>query len=845
MAKCHASSVQSKRMRKIAEPSTRSRGVVLGALFAVSGASGLVVEQVFEKLLTTVVGSAVQSGAIVLSVFFGGLCAGGALYGKLSRRAANPFYLYAALELVVSASALALALLLSPIQTLSSQIVHLAGHDDARIFAARLLVACAWMALPTLAMGATYPCIVRIVGQIAPSRVARTMTRFYALNLLGAVTSAALCPYVFFPRFGLDGVLRATGFVQLGVSLLAVYVGRQHAPSQESLAEEPSIQDDASSRSSTDERTPGARFRNRRVAFLVAGALLSGFVVFALEVLWFHLIGVVLGMSAYAFGLMLAVVLFGLLVGSTIVGALPGNARVGDVTLPAALFASAAVLAISASLWDDVPRWLFGCHVGFSDFPCGPPAVDFWSAEGARLRIALVLVGVPSVFLGMVYPALFRTSIYPKETADTAAGLLGATNAVGSILGALVTSFVLLPRIGSEHAYRWLSVAPAVVGLFAVFALPFSRRTRIGLVSLGALTALAAARGASPWDRLELTSGVHVYLVRQHVSEDAKLLYWHEDSTGGIVTVVERDHGPYTSRTLLTNGKFQGNDGGESYAQTGFALLPAMATSARDRALVVGLGTGHSAAVLHATGFRELEIAEISQGIVDASRAHFASLHRGILEQPGVHLFLEDARNHLLRTERPYDVISMELSSVWFAGVNNLYSREYYELAHRNLRKGGILQQWIQLHHLAKSEVVSVLSTVKAVFPHVQLYYLGSQGIILASDDPIVLARSDAAHVPEALRAQIAHLEGMPFWPGIDELDRSLLLSEDDITFLSAWARSEGVPLTTDANRYLEYATPKHALERTWTADRTARDLIASLPPERRAQRERALSLNR
>ncbi len=834
-------------MQKTAGIPTRSGIVVLGALFTVSGASGLVVEQVFEKLLTTVVGSAVQSGAIVLSVFFGGLCAGGALYTKLSRRVTNPFYLYGALELIVAASALVLALLLSPIQTLSSRLIHLAGHDDFRIFVARLFVACAWMALPTLAMGATYPCVVRIVARLAPSRIARTMTRFYTLNLLGAVTSAALGPYVLFPRFGLDGVLRATGFVQLVVSLLAVYVGRRYASSVDETANEATAKpDEVSPRSSTNERAPGAPvLRDRRVAFLMVGALLSGFVVFALEVLWFHLIGVVLGMSAYAFGLMLAVVLFGLLLGSTVIGALPGKPRVGDVALPVSLFASAAVLTLSASLWDDVPRWLFGCHVGFSDFPCGPPAVDFWSAENARLRIALALVGIPSLFLGMVYPALFRTSIYPKETADTTAGILGATNAVGSILGALVTSFVLIPRFGSEQAYRWLSIAPAAVGLLAIVALPFSRPTKIGLGALGAFAALVAVRGASPWDRLELTSGLHVYLVPQHVSDDAKLLYWHEDSTGGIVTVVARERGPHTTKTLLTNGKFQGNDGGESHAQTGLALLPAMATSRRDRALVVGLGTGHSAAVLHAAGFRELEIAEISRGIVDASREHFASLHHGILERPGVHLFLEDARNHLLRTERPYDVISMELSSVWFAGVNNLYSREYYELAHRNLRKGGILQQWIQLHHLAKSEVVSVLSTVGAVFPHVQLYYLGSQGIILASDDPIVLARADAAHVPDALRAQLGPLEGMPFWPGIDHLEDTLLLSEDDVALLSAWGRSEGVPLTTDANRYLEYTTPRHALERSWTADHTARDLIASLPPERRAQRERALSLNR
>src|SRR4029079_6374928 len=82
-------------------------------------------------------------------------------------------------------------------------------------------------------------------------------------------------------------------------------------------------------------------------------------------------------------------------------------------------------------------------------------------------------------------------------------------------------------------------------------------------------------------------------------------------------------------------------------------------------------------------------------------------------------------------------LISMELSSIWFAGASNLYSREFYDLVRKRLRPGGVFQQWVQLHHVYRRDFATVVGTLHASFKHVALFYGGGQGILVASDEPL------------------------------------------------------------------------------------------------------------
>ena len=100
-------------------------------------------------------------------------------------------------------------------------------------------------------------------------------------------------------------------------------------------------------------------------------------------------------------------------------------------------------------------------------------------------------------------------------------------------------------------------------------------------------------------------------------SEDGTIIYRREDATGGLTSVVEDRE----VRTLLTNGKFQGDNSEEIPVQHRLANIPTLFTAERERALVIGLGTGVTLAALAAHGFEEVVCAELSEPIYRSGSA--------------------------------------------------------------------------------------------------------------------------------------------------------------------------------------------------------------------------------
>jgi spermidine synthase len=797
-----------------------------------TGAVALVAEQVFEKLLSTVVGASTPAGAIVLAVYFTGLTAGGLLYPLAFARLRRPLALYAALEGFVGLWALLLALLFPWLQGAAGAVIGLAGDSAPALLLLRLLVAGLWILPPTVAMGMTFPAMVGVLEGARVPGLQRRMARFYALNLLGAVLGAAAAPYLLFPSVGLVGALWLAAAAELVVVVVALLLGRGWAGVGEPTvgAPQPAWSDLLGS------------LRRPAPAALVACAAASGFLIFCLEVVWLHLVGAVIGTSVYAFANMLLAVLLGLLLGG-VVSSL-GRDR-GEplplVVLPAVLLVAGWLLLISGGLWDDLPLLYASLGDQVSGFAAG---------ERLRLLSCLGLVGVPAVALGMVYPLLFRLPWFPARHADAFAGVMAAANAIGCIAGALVGGFVLIPGPGSEATLRGLT--GAVLGLgsltaLALLVLPLLRRQAVPrlrrpllavLVLLGGLGSAALAR-ETPWDRLALTSGTNVYLRPTHVFASTELLHWHEDSYGGFTTVVRNSTARGDSwRVLLTNGKFQGNDIGERAAQVAFALLPVLHSQQREAALVIGLGTGQTADVVAAAGYERVEVAEIAPGIVEAAEAWFEPVHRGVLGRPGVSLQLEDGRNHLLRSDGDYDLITIELNSVWFAGATSLYSREFYRLVRGRLAPGGVLVQWIQLHHIAPEEVLSVVATLQAELPWVAMWQIGGQGVLLAAEQPLAVQPDviEALRGLGELRDAVALVEQRHGALG-PMIERTRVLNAAELAARVERARSEGIPLTTDGNRWLEWHTPRHNLESKDHRRAVLEGLLEGLPEPGRTQR--------
>ncbi len=328
----------------------------------------------------------------------------------------------------------------------------------------------------------------------------------------------------------------------------------------------------------------------------------------------------------------------------------------------------------------------------------------------------------------------------------------------------LGATFLFVPWLGSENSLKAVVIAFAVMAMYFLFQ-ETSHALSARLVAAGVIALPAVLAVPIHWDWAHLTSGAPMYFgeydgKRGDASVPMKrsVIFQDEHIQGGFTTVVDVtpvDQSRGTSvRSVYSNGKLQGNDDlhGEFGLNFGIAFVPAMFAGGFDNALLIGLGSGQSAWLLKQAGFQQVDIAEFSPGIVRAASSYFTHINHDVLADPTVRVILEDGRNLLLvESGRKYGLITVELSTIWFSGATNLYSREFYELARKRLTSDGILQQWVQLHRIGPDAIGSALATARAVFPYVAYWSYGGQGMIVAGNHPLVMNPERKAWLAERL----------------------------------------------------------------------------------------------
>lgn len=752
---------------------------MLGTVFTASGFCGVAYQVLLGRYLHLIVGSTAHAISALLVAFLIGTSIGAWVGGRWADRTALPLRLYAWAEAGLGLYSLAFPLVYAALLEAYLSVAPPLDQGGATRHALRFAVGVAAFLLPSFLMGLTLPSFARGFPQ-APDGHPGWLVRLYALNTLGAAAGAFATAYLLVPLLGIRGTL--VGLAALNLAIFAVSY-RAAAPVDPARPHEP------------EEPDAGAR----PTSVLLALAAASGFFCFSLEVVWTHLLAILLGNSVYAFGLMLGSLLLGLAAGAALARRVPERPSSVQAAAAGALLLAGTVVVLTLGLWDEVPSVFL---------LLARASPTFTTVELTRLAVALALMTVPATLIGAVFPLVLRLAVAGASRVGGRIGSTVAANTAGSILGALAAPYLLLDHLGSLTSLRGLGAGLLLAGAAASWWL--SRwPVRRGV----ALAALAGAVGATVvpvhWSAERLGSATSVYLGASEAAR-GRTLYWREDASGGLTSVVQSG----SVRTLLTNGKFQGDDGEEMFVQHRLANVPTLLNAQRERALVIGLGTGVTLAALAAHGYKEVVCAEISPAIIDAARRHFAHVNHGVFDSPAVRLLQEDGRSVLLEDPRRYDVVSVEVTTIWFAGVGNIYSDDFYRLVKSRLRQGGVMLQWFPVHHLSARNLFVVVNTLRAVFPHVSVWTYRHQGFVVASERPLAIdlasVRDDLAR--DTLRPYLHDLDsGSPL-----ELLSDLVVTDGDMDeFLDSLAllqQSDRTVVSTDTWPTLEYETPKDIL---------------------------------
>src|SRR5438128_5871916 len=208
--------------------SSAARGYSL--LFFLSGATGLVYELLWVRLLYQAFGSTIQSVTTVVAAYMGGLGLGAWWFGRRVDRDPRPAALYGRLELAIGAfavvSPLALGLVRHGYVALAAAL-HAGGGASVAL---RFGLAAVVLLVPTTLMGGTLPVLTRAFAGPDRAALQSVLGRLYGLNTLGAVLGTALAGFVLIEYVGIRASLWGTALVNLAIGTAAIALSKPLAP---------------------------------------------------------------------------------------------------------------------------------------------------------------------------------------------------------------------------------------------------------------------------------------------------------------------------------------------------------------------------------------------------------------------------------------------------------------------------------------------------------------------------------------------------------------------------------------------------------------------------------------
>jgi spermidine synthase len=721
---------------------------LLGVCFALSGAAALIYQVAWVRLLTLALGHTVAAASTVLAAFMGGLAIGAWAAGRIPARWPPTLAMYAALELLIAAIAIALPHLLAGFDPLLVS-AYADGTAPVGFAITRVAVSAVLIGVPAAAMGATYPLVVAWLARrerehARDARLSAAMAgTLYATNSAGAAAGALAAGFWLVEAFGIRGTTWVAVVLNVVAAALAWWLQRH--------ADFPLL----SPRSGS--RLPTAAGSAKVGRPMIAGfaAAISGFAALVYEVAWTRLLALILGPTTYAFAAMAAAFITGIALGSSLGVRLSRRSTTLSFWLAAMLVATAASTIVAA--------WFAASRMPLIIAREVAANADAGSLL-AREAVGVILLLLPaSVSLGATFTLALATASSDSELVARQTAHVYTSNTIGAVGGALAAGFLFVPRLGLQATFLGASIVLAIAGLgVACGAEPSSRRwvvlRALPLVAAGVATMVAF--GVPAWDRDLITSGAYKYA--RQISEDdfewslrAGHLEYYGEGAAGTVTV-RRLAG---SRSLAIDGKVDASNAGDMLTQRLLGLLPTMLHPNPREALVIGLGSGVTAdAVLASGDVSRLDIVEISPEVVEAS-AYFARENHDVLQKPGVRLLIGDGRSHLRLSTRQYDVIVSEPSNPWMAGVAALFTREFFEAARAKLRSGGIFCQWTHTYEIADADLRSIVRTFASVFPDGTMWLAGEADMLLIGsvttgiDERVtaVASRSQVGRVPALL----------------------------------------------------------------------------------------------
>ncbi len=436
---------------------------------------------------------------------------------------------------------------------------------------------------------------------------------------------------------------------------------------------------------SSESRT--GRSMNVLKVYLIFTATICGALVMVIEVLGSRVIGPFFGVSLFVWTSLITVTMIALAAGYGLGGIVADRKGTPDYLYGIIMASGASVLLIP-------PLKNFVLQLCF---PLGLRLGTFCTA--------LILFG-PSLFLlGCVSPFIVKIATRQLDRIGRVVGGFYALSTVGSVIGTVLTGFVLVAYLGVNTIFV---IVGGLLILLAVIYFVFFRRKWVALVVLLVPVLVFAPKEETGISRM-LDSGTRVTLVAS------------VESHYGSLKVVDYTYQNKHTRELIIDGLVQGgvdmNSGLSIYDYSYFLqFIPYSLVPDGRNCLVIGLGWGAVPRWYEQQGIRT-DVVDIDPNVEQYARTYFDFMTSG-------QIAIEDARFYLGHNNKIYDFMILDV----FSGDTTpgyLLSKEAISRMGKRLSDQGVLG--INMMGSLRKEsfmTASVVRTLQTVFEQVEIHPL-------------------------------------------------------------------------------------------------------------------------
>lgn len=693
-------------------------------LFFISGFSGLIYQVMWNRQFKLILGSSIVSVSIIVAIFMLGLLLGSWWIGKKleAKKSINELFYYGILEIIIGLFGFALIFILPKAHLLFS--VFSTSSIEFNYFELILNILSTFLLLgiPTIAMGATLPLLINHFSKI-DTKFRQTIGQFYSINALGGALASLISGFILLRYLGVQNSIIIAILLNILIGIIALIKSRSYAP--ENNVEVDKIEND---------KVNLIDIKYSKI--LLMTALLTGFISISYEVLWIRCINYILNSSTYTFSIILFIFLLGIAIGSALMSTVR-KLKNKELTL--------SIFQLLLSILGILIIYLFYeyaySETFYNFFIVQDSSVPSWSKNvGLNLTFSLLVFLFPSILMGMSFPLISDIYFQHKKTkSGVAISKVYIANTFGSILGALIPVFLLIPVLGSLKSTLYLlAILNLIIALFFVLKSRAKKKflfTAVYILIFGLV--IVKTESGSTLASLE------------GISEDSsadKPIFYKE----GIMATVKVYNKNNTYKSLSIDGVTIASEAFKA-KESIIGHLPFFTKQKINSVLAVGLASGSTVgSILKHEEVNHVDVVEIVPSVLNTLH-YFKSSNQNVQHHEKVDIYIDDILSFLLYTDKKYDLISSDGKfGILNKSNTTMLSKDYYEICQKHLTEEGLFIQWISTE-IPNKHLRVILNTVNSVFSHSELFLIRKNLFILSSNSPVYL---DNGRILESLKDQ-------------------------------------------------------------------------------------------